>query len=426
MSKRASKRRTPDPQRADLTDRRAPQSVEGFTPIASLSRPWVAFVLALTVYCLVTAFKGDFAASSRWNYYAHLADALLHGQLHLRILPPTTHDLSEFGGKYYLYWPPFPAVLMAPFVYLFGVSASDFLFNNVVGALNVGLVAAVLRCACNRGVVDCDDRRVGLLVLFFAFGTMHFVLAVGGTVWYTGQLVAFGCGAIAYLIAIAMSGLGAFLLAGVVMGAVLTTRSPMILCGVWPAFELLRRHWCRGAPFRCVAICLGLLPVAVFATAYAIYNRERFGSAFDVGYDYHLMHEHFREGFRTFGALSVHFAPKNLYYHFLAYPLPLRAESLEGGSLFLMSPVFVAAFWAFRSPSPSKWVLLATCVVTYIPIMLLLGTGWAQWGPRYLLDLTIPLMLLVAAGIKSWPLPVAMVLAAVSIVHYVIGVAWRP
>lgn len=396
------------------------------SPLSLCAKPWAAFVLALVVYVLVTMMKGDFGRSSRWNFYPYLADAFMHGQLHLRVLPRTTHDLSLFNDQYFLYWPPLPAFLMMPFVWIGGLEISDFLFNTVIGAINVGLVTAVIRSARNRGLFDLTDDRIGLLALFFAFGTVHFVLAVGGGVWNTGQLVGFTWVACVYLIAILATGWWAFAAAGVAVAAALTTRSHLFLAAIWPAFELLRRHWSRGLPFVAGASALGLLPVLFAGAAFAAYNQARFGSVTDVGINHHLMHEHFREGFERYGTFSLHFAPKNLYYQFLAYPLPLRAESLEGGSLFLMSPIFFAAFWALRRPTRSAWVLLGTCVATYIPIMMLLGTGWQQWGPRYLLDFTLPLMLLVAMGIRQWPLPIGLLLTAVSIVHYVIGIAWRP
>ncbi len=38
----------------------------------------------------------------------------------------------------------------------------------------------------------------------------------------------------------------------------------------------------------------------------------------------------------------------------------------------------------------------------YVPIGLLMGTGYFQYGPRYLLDLLVPLVVLAALGIRRW------------------------
>lgn len=390
-----------------------------------VTHPIAASLAALLVYATVTAAKGDLLASSNYNYFPYLADALLHGQLHLRLLPPSTHDLSLFGGRYYLYWPPMPAVLAIPLVWVWGVGISDFLANNIVAAANVGLVAAVIRAGRHQRLFQLSDLDVALVVIFFAFGTPHFVLATGGGVWYTGQLVCICAMGVLYLASISASGAVGFLCAGVGAAAVLMTRSHAVLVAIWPAFYLLRCHANKGPLFLLRACLIGFAPVLCAVICLGTYNYLRFGSVLDVGVTYHLMDPHFRAGFEEYGILSVHYVPHNLFYHFIAYPLPLGPDSLEGGSLFLMSPLFVAMLWAFRRPTALIWMLLATCVVTYIPIALLLGTGWQQWGPRYLLDFSLPMLLLTAIGVGRWPVLVTVALVIISIVHFSIGVALR-
>jgi len=74
-----------------------------------------------------------------------------------------------------------------------------------------------------------------------------------------------------------------------------------------------------------------------------------------------------------------------------------------GGSLFLLSPLFLGSFAALYKPSQKVSVitLLASILITNIPILLLMGTGWVQFGPRYTLDFTVPLLLLTALGIEN-------------------------
>jgi hypothetical protein len=50
-----------------------------------------------------------------------------------------------------------------------------------------------------------------------------------------------------------------------------------------------------------------------------------------------------------------------------------------------------------------------------------MGTGWVQFGPRYTLDFMVPLLMLTALGIKSWPRCVIGLVVLISIVHYVLG-----
>ena len=96
-----------------------------------------------------------------------------------------------------------------------------------------------------------------------------------------------------------------------------------------------------------------------------------------------------------------------------------------GGSLFLLSPVFFAALWALYTGRrrPDVWVLAATIMCVNVPILLLMGTGWVQFGPRYTLDFTVPLLFLAAIGLRRWPLGVLGLLVLISILHYLTGTA---
>src|SRR5262245_46041565 len=86
-----------------------------------LSNPVPAVLFALIFYFAFSTLAGSPFRVRPYAYFNYLADAFVHGQLYLRLLPISTHDLSFFNEKYYLYWPPMPAVVLMPFVALFGV-----------------------------------------------------------------------------------------------------------------------------------------------------------------------------------------------------------------------------------------------------------------------------------------------------------------
>jgi hypothetical protein len=393
--------------------------------LSRMSHPFVAASFALVSYLLLAGFKGDFAAVSRFNYYPYLSDAFLNGQLHLRVMPPSTLDLVLFDGKYYLYWPPMPSLLMLPFVAIWGVGVSDHMFNAVVAACNVGLVAAVLQAASRRGVVELSPDRIGLLTVVFAFGTAHFILALLGQVWHTGQLVGLFGGLLMYWGALRFEGGTAFLVAGIGVSVTMLSRSSMTLIAIWPAFELIRRTWPNGLRPLLTSCAIGAAPVMAAAAGFALYNHQRFGSFSDMGVAYHLMGPSFRPLYEQYGFFSVHYVPANLYYQWVSYPLPLRPDSLQGASLILMTPVFAAAGFALARRAGSAWTLFVTCLIAYLPIMFLMGTGYLQWGPRYLMDLFPPLLLLVGMGVRSWSDPWLWLASAVSVLHYAIGVIVR-
>lgn len=385
--------------------------------------PGWSMLLAFLLYSVVALEHGPLWRMSAFPYYNYLADAFVHGQLHVRLPPPSTHDLSLFEGRYYLYWPPLPAVLLMPFVAIFGVQFSDVVFTLGIAALNVGLVALLLQRASDERLIRLSQLRRGLLVLFFAFGTVHLTLAPFGRVWFTGQLVGFACVALAYLAAISLRGWLAFVTAGVAIAGALLTRNHLVLAGLWPACYLLWRHWSASWPGRVGYAAVGALPVAVAVALLGLYNWLRFGSPLDNGIAYHQMAPIFVNDVQQYGVFNLHYLPTNFYYQYIAYPLPLHETSFSGGSLFLLSPVFFAAFWGLVEGQPRwlSWALLGTILLVNIPILLLMGTGWVQFGPRYTLDFTVPLLLLTALGLRRWQAWILALLAAISIVTYLIG-----
>src|SRR5687768_4979442 len=109
--------------------------------VALWEQPVWSTLLALAVYSMLGARRPSPWSVTSYAYYNYLADAFLHGQLHLRVPAPQLHDLSFYNGHHYLYWAPLPAVVLMPFVAVFGVRFSDVVFTLALAALNVGLVA---------------------------------------------------------------------------------------------------------------------------------------------------------------------------------------------------------------------------------------------------------------------------------------------
>src|SRR5262245_15971184 len=98
------------------------------TPLAS---PHIAGLVAFIVYVARAALSPNHFRPTNVAYFNFIADAFLHGQLSLRIPTWNTVDLIQYGGATYAYWPPFPAILLAPLVALFGVGISDVAFTVV-------------------------------------------------------------------------------------------------------------------------------------------------------------------------------------------------------------------------------------------------------------------------------------------------------
>jgi hypothetical protein len=356
-------------------------------------------------------------------YFNYLADAFLHGQLYLRFIPKDTLDLVYYNNHYFLYWPPFPAILLMPFVKLFGVGISDIFITLVIAAINVGLTASILRTQEFQNIAPLDPFKIIFISLFFAFGTVHLFIVFRGEAWYTSQLVAYLCAALAYYWALIIRGRMAFLLVGISIACAMLTRLHLLALGLWVGYLLFTKYKDRSWKWLLSASLIGIFPVLLGLGLYMLYNYARFGHPFEVGITYHLMNKFFKEVYNTYGSFNLHYVAINFYYQYIYYPFPLSEVSLMGGSLFLLSPLFFGVFFAFRKPVWRHALMLTiTILVTSVPIFLLMGTGWPQFGPRYTLDFTLPLLLLTAMGIQKWSNILIYILSLVSIIHYFVGV----
>ena len=392
-----------------------------------LAHPLVAGLLALVVYLWRARIAPWGLGQTRFADFNWLADAFLHGQLALRSTPLDTRDMIEYGGKLYLYWPPFPALAVAPFVALFGLGVSDVLYTAVIGALGVALVAATLATADRIGLAPLDAPHRALLTLTMAFGSVQLILAPAGTVWFTAQLLGWVCVLAAALAAFALRGPWGYFLVGLALAAATGTRNALLFNGLWLACYLLRRDWAQPLRWRLRAAALGLAPVVVGLLLLGWYNLARFGNPLDVGLAWHQMDASFADNFARYGVFSIHYLPTNLRYQFLAYTV-FSDERWLGGGIFWMTPLLFGAFgglWAGRR-EPLTWLILGSMVLIYLPIGLLLGSGYLTFGPRYLLDLLVPLTILTAQGIRHWSWTLLVALTVIGIATYAYGaVLWQ-
>jgi len=392
-----------------------------------LAHPVVAGLLTLFVYLWRASIAPWGLSQTRFADFNWLADAFLHGHLALRSAPLDTRDLIEYGGKLYLYWPPFPAIAVAPLVALFGIGVSDVLYTAVIGALGVGLMAATLASADRIGLAPLDAPRRALLTLTMACGSVQLILAPAGTVWFTAQLLGWVCVLAAALAAFATRGPWGYFLVGLALAAATGTRNALLFNGLWLAVYLLRRDWAQPLRWRLRATALGFAPVVVGLLLLGWYNLARFGSPLDVGLAWHQMDASFADNFARYGVFNIHYLPTNIRYQFLAYTV-FSDERWLGGGIFWMTPLLFGAFgglWLGRR-TPLTWAILASTILIYLPIGLLLGSGYLTFGPRYLLDLMVPLTILTAQGIRRWSWTLLVVLTAIGIATYAYGaVLWQ-
>src|SRR3954452_17750060 len=126
--------------------------------------PFVAFAGALALHLGSVALLGSFSPPAAPSFPA-LAAAFLPGRLDL-VHPASTHDLTPFAGRWFVPFPPLPALLVLPLVAVVP-GFSTVAFCAVLGAANVALVAALLDGLARRGWMALDRAAVFWLTVLF-------------------------------------------------------------------------------------------------------------------------------------------------------------------------------------------------------------------------------------------------------------------
>jgi hypothetical protein len=338
------------------------------TVLRTMAEPKFAGWIALLIYLLRAAFSPTGYYPTSTAYFNFLADAFLHGQLHLRFSPANVADLVFYGERYYLYWPSFPAILVTPLVALFGSGVSDILYTAIFTALSVAMVAKLLQLLDQQQIAPLTVERRAILVATMAFGSVLLILAPVGCVWHTAQIVGWGCALLATIAALTRGGKWGYFLVGLALACATLSRTAILFNGVWLAFFMLRRDQAQPLRHKLSMIVCGLAPVVSGLVLQGWYNWVRFGHPLDMGLAWHKVSPFFASDFARYGTFNLHYLPTNVYYEFIAYTV-MTPQQWMGGGLFWMTPVLLgvpAALWYYRW-QPLIWSLLLSCLLTYIP-----------------------------------------------------------
>lgn len=138
----------------------------------------VAAIVAI-IFSIVTKLQATTINNDVW-----LADAWLHGHLWLPHFPGPWIDAMPYHGRAYIVEAPVPALLLLPFVAVFGFST-----NQTI--LGIVLVAIAAYGAWRTGEY-LKLRGVTLLAMtaFLVFGTSVAMCAIEGGVWFVAHLSA--------------------------------------------------------------------------------------------------------------------------------------------------------------------------------------------------------------------------------------------
>ncbi|TMA08807.1 MAG: hypothetical protein E6J86_18000 [Deltaproteobacteria bacterium] len=332
----------------------------------------VLFFAVLVLYALSS--DGLLAHQSLAPHFVYQADAFLHGQLYLTVAqPPNLNDWVLQGGRWYVSFPPFPAVLMMPFVASWGLSFNDVAFTLFFAAANVPLLYRLLR----RLQPSRPEWEHVAFALIFGFGTLAWSCGIRGEVWFTAETIGV---TLTLLYLHAALGAGHPLLAGLAVACAAITRTPLAFSAVFFVFEALA----PDGPLDWRKL-----------------RDPALGSFGEFGHS-HLYANRVNPQIQRFGLFHYAFLERNLHDAFTRLPEiqfhPLRIGfNGEGMSLFVTTPLFLYLLWPKEKPRLHRALWLTVALVA-VPGFFYQNSGYYQFGFRFSLDYTPYLVLLLALG----------------------------
>jgi hypothetical protein len=472
----------------------------GAQPASRLAITVVGLLLALVALALYAA--SNPVHDSLYNHFVWQADAFLHGRAwfpypveagadhpanwYFQDVYPLVDAAGFLTGQVLIPFPPLPAIVLMPFVAVFGL----FTDQDAV-AIGLGAVGVATAWWMLGGLRISLGTRV-LVTILFATGTVWWWAAAVGSTWYLAHLVAVPPAMLAVGVALRHDrgaeldegatvdsvpdkGMpddaghrwwGAALpldrtqvLAGLLLGIAATARLPVVFAApflmlVGGGDSVLRRTVSAGVG--------GVLPVSLLV----LYTFLTTGSVIHPGYDYQYQLE--AVGYRTLGyhtdwsVEDIRYIPQNVAIMLGSLPaiLPdVKPDSLGiepaqplctapgatrqvfdpgcpiaipidiGTSILLSAPGLLLALIAVGRRPLARLTLgagLATLAIATFNLAHF-SQGWVQWGYRFSLDFIPFLLPLVAVGAARWdgrPRVIAVVLVVVGAVVNLWGVTW--
>ncbi|MEW6224313.1 MAG: hypothetical protein AB1627_06760 [Chloroflexota bacterium] len=466
-------------------------------PVARWSPSTIIVGLLLAAAALVLYAVSNPVHYNQYTHFVWQADAFLHGRAWFphpiadgSTLPanwwfqdvyPLTDAAGNPDGRVLLPFPPLPAIVLLPFVAVFGL----FTDQEAVGMLLAALGVAIAYWMLGRLPVRASVRILTTLV--FATGTVWWWAAAVSSTWYFAHLVAVDIALLAVGVSLgadrraAVEDLGeevdraaedgggpwaaiwpldrSQVVAGFLLGVAATARLPLVFAAPWLMLvggggSRLRRTVSAGVG--------GVVPVA----ALLLYTFATTGSVLHPGYDYQYRLE--ASGYPTLGynpewsVEDPRYVPQNLGIMFGALPLvapdikpdtlgfaepeplctapdarrglfdpdcPLVMPVDIGTSILLSAPGLLLALFAFGRRPVVRLALGGGLSVIAIALFNLshFSQGWVQWGYRFSLDFIpflLPLIAIGAARADGRPRAVAVALVIAGALVNLWGVTW--
>jgi hypothetical protein len=406
---------------------------------ADPSRSTLAVGIGLVVACFVLYSLSRPAWQVVYNHFVWQADAFLHGQASIPYpvaATPTSPGNDFFNdvvpvvdaagnqtGRGMIPFPPLPAMVLLPFVAIWGMATDQAFLAVVLGALDVGLAFWLL------GRVPIRPRLRAGLTVFLGAGSVLWYASSLGTTWYLAHVVALGLTLVAVAVALDADDRWAALdrsaprplldwrqiLAGFLLGLAVTSR---LTVGFGVVFLILvggGGSWTR----RAAGAALGMaIPVGVLLAYNLAVSGTLFNPVYEALYRYEVWAYPDLNYHAAWSLQDLRYIPQNLGIMLLGPPdlmpacdpgVPREIWSAAGCSWLVPRPVGMSLLvtspaWLLAGAAAPllrdrrvAGGLLATLVIAVVNLMHF-SQGWVQFGYRFSLDFAPFLLIPVALG----------------------------
>ena len=364
------------------------------------NKDWQIFLLIGITLLMLSAtmwsFNGHWAGTTaNYNTYSLQAQAWLRGEVNV---PNYSYlELATYKGQTFVSFPPFPSVVMFPFVLIFGNSTPDTFIGILF--LTIGIFYAYKLA---RNFIDSKSTALFLALFVSIASNIIFIMHDAGWVWFFAQVLSFTFTMMALYYATTDKNYH-FYFAYLFLAFAIGSRPFQIVYGVIILYFLLQRVK------NIKQILLYLIPALLVGISYSIYNYIRFDNFLEFGHNY--LPEMLNS---SHGQFSFEYLIKNLKTLILLPEVGAKGivnyPRFNGFSIFILNPIIIVMLMGFisyivssilnlkKEQNNKTFLLISTIFISiflhiiFICMHITMG-GW-HFGNRYLIDILPAVFLL--------------------------------
>lgn len=358
------------------------------------NRTWLVIFTLIIGLGIIYFFTSS--GNTPFNHFVLLADAFLKGNFFIEGIYPWIEKAPLDENRFFIVNPPMPAILLIPFVKLWGINFPQQIIAHLVG---IGVAISTFFLALK---IKNDKVLAIWSALLVGLGSVVWFLASVGSVWYLGQIT---CALFLTLAIFEVIGKKRPIVLGFLLGATYLSRIHLVL--TFPVFAfLLWKERKQNLPLRgkkIMPLILFSIPILIFIGFDFFYNFSRYGTIFNKGY--FLIPGTQNEPWFAKGIMHPTYIIEDIKVAFLAMPkfiseFPYIRPSWGGMAIWLTTPAFIFSLWAGVKKQIVKLFWLCIAIVFTI-VGLHGGTGFAQFGYRFAVDFYPFLTFLTIQGVVN-------------------------